>query len=115
MPLGKSEYRFAIINESGVSSEVVIAEYNLTISGIDKDYATGLVSLKLLTLGHDVTTHEFKAKYGYSQGSRSYYVVEEYAGSQRQNTVYAVDAQTGEIFTISRNRDTGDYDFGVVQ
>lgn len=114
MPLGKSEYRFAIIDESGQSSEVVIAEYNLTISGIDKDYATGLVQLKLITLGHDAASHEFKAKYGYSQGSRSYYIVEEYAGKQKQNTVYAVDAQTGEIFTISRNSKTGDYDFGVV-
>ena len=115
MPLGKSEFRFAIINDSGVSSEIVVAEYNLNISGIDKEYAAGLVQLTLMTLGHDVTAHEFKAKYGYSQGSRSYYIIEDYAGGKRQNTVYAVDAQTGEVYTITRNGNTGDYDFGVVK
>lgn len=114
MPLGKSEFKFAIINDSGESSEIVTSEYNLNISGIDKEYAAGLVQLALLALGHDVTTHEFKAKYGYSQDARSFYIVEEYVGNKRQNTVYAVDAQTGAVFTITRNSDTGDYDFGVV-
>ncbi len=115
MPLGKSEFRFAIINDSGESSEVTVAEYNLSISGIDKEYAAGLVQLTLISLGHDVSTHEFKAKYGYAQGASSYYVIEEYAGSQKQNTVYAVDAQNGGVFTITANKETGDYDFGVVQ
>jgi hypothetical protein len=114
MPLGKSEFKFAIINDSGEISEIVIAEYNLNISGIDKEYAAGLVQLALLALGHDVSAHEFKAKYGYSQEARSYYIVEEYAGNKRQNTDYAVDAQTGAVYTITRNPETGDYDFGVV-
>ncbi len=115
MPLGKSEFRFAIINDSGVSGEIVTAEYNLKISGIDSSYAAASVQLKLMSLGHDVSTHEFSAKYGYAQDARCYYIVEEYEGKKRQNTVYAVDSQTGEVFTIARNRDTGDYDFGVVK
>ena len=114
MPLGKSEFRFAIISDSGEASDTVSAEYNLNISGIDKEYAAGLVQLTLMTKGHDVTGHEFSAKYGYSQGSRSYYIIEEYEGGKRLNTVYAVDAQTGEVYTITRNGDKGDYDFGVV-
>ncbi|MCR4807338.1 MAG: chitobiase/beta-hexosaminidase C-terminal domain-containing protein [Lachnospiraceae bacterium] len=115
MPLGKSEFRFVIINDSGEAGEVVTAEYNLKISGLDETYAAGLVQLTLMTLGHDVSTHTFKAKYGYSQGSRSYYMIEEYDGSKKQGTDYAVDAQTGEVFTISANRETGDFDFGVVK
>ncbi|MCR5000495.1 MAG: chitobiase/beta-hexosaminidase C-terminal domain-containing protein [Lachnospiraceae bacterium] len=115
MPLGKSEFRFVMINDSGESSDVVTAEYNLNISGIDKEYAAGLVQLTLISLGHDVSTHQFKAKYGYSQESRSFYIIEEYAGSARQNTVYAVDAQSGGVFTITPNSSTGDFDFGVVK
>ena len=62
--------------------------------------------------------HEFIAKYGYSHDGRNYYIVEEYANSggkkQKQNTLYAVDSQTGEVFTINRNTDKKDYDFGIV-
>ena len=115
MPLGKSEYRFVTINAKGVSSEVVSAEYNLKISGmIDVSYAQSAVQLMLVTLGHPVMDHEFRAKYGYSHDGRSFYVIEEYAGGKKQNTTYAVDAQTGEVFTLTRNEKKGDYDFGMV-
>ncbi len=119
MPLGKSEYRFAVINDSGVSSEVVKAEYELTMSGIiDKKTAEATVQLKLISLGHAVMEHEFKANYGYYANSRNYYIVEEYSkvngSKRRESVVYAVDSQTAEVFTITRNTKKGDYDFGVV-
>ena len=119
MPLGKSEYRFAIISDSGVSSEVVTVKYNLKISGVvDKATAQSAVQLKLITLGHAVMDHEFTAKYGYSANDRNYYIVEEYSTTdgkkRRENTLYAVDTTTGEVFTITRNTGKGDYDFGVV-
>ncbi|MCR5604916.1 MAG: chitobiase/beta-hexosaminidase C-terminal domain-containing protein [Lachnospiraceae bacterium] len=119
MPLGKSEYRFAIINDSGVSSEIVTVKYNLTIRGnVDKDTAQAAVQLRLLALGHMVMDNEFLAKYGYYANGRSYYIIEEYAPTDgkkiRQNTLYAVDSETGEIFTITRNEKKGDYDFGIV-
>lgn len=119
MPLGKSEYRFAIINDSGVSSEIITVKYNLTIkANVDKDTAQAAVQLRLIALGHAVMDHEFLAKYGYYANGRSYYIIEEYApvdGKKiRQNTLYAVDSETGEIFTITRNEKKGDYDFGIV-
>ena len=119
MPLGKSEFRFVIINDEGVSSDVVTAEYNLSMSGnIDKAYAQNAVQLRLMALGHPVMTHEFIAGYGYSHEGRNYYIVEEYSSDsgkrQKQGTVYAVDSQTGEVFTISRNKNKEDYDFGIV-
>lgn len=119
MPLGKSEFRFAVINESGIAGDVVVAEYNLTIKGVfDSEYAKNAVQLSLMAHGHPVMDHEFSVKYGYSNNGRSYYIVEEYAAvdgkKQRQNTVYAVDSQTGEVFTINRNTEKGDYDFGIV-
>ncbi len=115
MPLGKSEFKFVIINSKGRSSDVVSAEYNLKINGIiDQTYAQSAVQLKLIALGHAVLDHSFKAAYGYSHEGRSYYVVEEYAGGKKQSTLYAVDAQTGEVFTITRNSDKGDFDFGMV-
>ena len=119
MPLGKSEYRFAIINDSGVSSEVVSAKYNLKLdAAVDVNTAQAGVQLRLTALGHMVLDHEFVAKYGYYANDRSYYVVEEYAETDgkkvRQNTLYAVDALTGEIFTLTRNTKNGDYDFGIV-
>lgn len=119
MPLGKSEYRFAIISDSGVSSEVVTVKYNLKMGGIvDKATAQSAVQLKLITLGHAVMDHEFIAKYGYSANDRNYYIIEEYSTTdgkkRRENTLYAVDSTTGEIFTITRNTGKENYDFGVV-
>ena len=119
MPLGKSEFKFAIVNESGVAGETVTAEYNLSIKGVyDAAYAQNAVQLKLISLGHPVMDHEFSARYGYAHDGRSYYMVEEYAVTdgkkQKQGTVYAVDSQSGEVFTITRNTTKGDYDFGIV-
>ncbi|MCR5358160.1 MAG: chitobiase/beta-hexosaminidase C-terminal domain-containing protein [Lachnospiraceae bacterium] len=115
MPLGKSEFKFIVVNALGNESDVVSAEYNLSIKGlIDASYAQSAVQLTLVTLGHPVMDHEFKANYGYSHEDRSFYVIEEYAGGKKQNTTYAVDAQTGEVFTLTRNVKRGDYDFGMV-
>lgn len=119
MPLGKSEFRFVIINDKGIKSDIVTAKYDLNISGsIDRTYAQNAVQLKLITLGHPVMAHEFIASYGYSHEGRNYYIVEEYSSDTgkrlRQSTVYAVDSQTGEVFTIKRNTSKEDYDFGVV-
>ncbi len=119
MPLGKSEYRFVTINDSGKSSEVVVAEYNLKVSGIlDANYAATAVQMLLMTTGHDVMSHEFKAVSGYSQSGHNYYMVEEYTGHaegrKKLKTVYAVDSQTGEIFTITQNKKSGSFDFGTV-
>ena len=119
MPLGKSEFKFIIVYDSGVISEVVTAKYNLSIKGTyDAAYAQNAVQLRLIALGHPVMDHEFTAKYGYSQDGRNYYIVEDYAVTdgkkKKQETVYAVDSQTGEVFTIVRNTKKGDYDFGVV-
>lgn len=118
MPLGKSEFRFAIVNDAGISGEVVTAEYNLAISGnIDKTYAQNAVQLKLMALGHPVMTHEFVAGYGYSHDGRNYYIIEEYSSDsgkkQKLGTMYAVDSQTGEVFTITANKEKEDYDFGI--
>ena len=115
MPLGKSEFRFVLINDAGVLSDVVTAEYNLKIDGaVDIANAQSLVQLKLVSLGHPVMDHDFRAVSGYFHDGRSYYVVEEYAGGQKQNTVYAVDSMTGEVFTITINKSKGDCDFGMV-
>lgn len=119
MPLGKSEYRFVIINNLGEAGDIITARYVLKINGVfDAEYAKNAVQLNLIAHGHAVMDHEFIAKYGYSHDGRNYYIVEEYANSggkkQKQNTLYAVDSQTGEVFTINRNTDKKDYDFGIV-
>lgn len=119
MPLGKSEYRFVIISDNGETGDIVTAQYNLSIKGVfDAEYAKNAVQLNLIAHGHAVMDHEFVAKYGYSHDGRNYYIVEEYAQTdgkkQKQSTLYAVDAQTGEVFTISSNKEKKDYDFGIV-
>lgn len=119
MPLGKSEFRFIIISEENTASEILTAEYNLSISGnIDKAYAQNAVQLRLMSLGHPVMTHEFLAGFGYSHDGRNYYIVEEFSSDtgkrSKEKTVYAVDSQTGEVFTINRNTAKEDYDFGIV-
>ncbi|MCR5509018.1 MAG: chitobiase/beta-hexosaminidase C-terminal domain-containing protein [Lachnospiraceae bacterium] len=115
MPLGKSEFKFITVTPSGGTSDVVSAQYDLKISGIvDASYAQSAVQMKLISIGKPVMDHTFKAAYGYSNEGRSYYVIEEYSGSSRLGNMYAVDAQSAEVFTLTRNKARGNYDFGIV-
>ena len=119
MPLGKSEYRFVLINNSNISSDVLIAEYNLNMEAIiDKTTAEASVKLFLMAKGDNVLGNEYIAKFGYAQGANSYYIIDEMDGSagkmKRTGRVFAVDSATGALFSATKNDETGEYDFGMI-
>ncbi len=114
MPLGKSEFRFVCIDEKGVESEIVTANYDLKIeSAIDTETAQAAVSVNLMTLGIDVSNHQFVSQYGYSVEARNYYLIEDYLivdGKQKkQPDMYAVDTQSGTVFKAISDLGTGEY------
>ncbi len=114
MPLGKSEFRFILIDDSGIAGEVASAEYNLVVnSAIDTETAKNAVIFMLTAQGKDIASHEFAAKYAYSESGRTYYFIEEYSGGNKGKVLntYGVDTESGNLFVVTRNGDTKDYDF----
>lgn len=109
MPLGRSSFSFITINDDGIESKVVVGNYNLNLKAtIAKDMAEYAISYQLLGLGQPVMGNTYKAEYGYSDSSRTYYVITEYTGNTKTGRYFAVDTKTGELFTFN-NGSKGNY------
>ncbi len=112
MPLGKSNFKFAVISEEGISSEVVsrsfdfALETDVTVSRAIDNVIQALIDRKVLTdeEGH---SHEIKGKYVFQYDSivkvkdlGYYYVLDEYIEDMngirtKTDRLYAVEVYTG--------------------
>ncbi|MCR5301704.1 MAG: chitobiase/beta-hexosaminidase C-terminal domain-containing protein [Lachnospiraceae bacterium] len=103
MPLGKSTYAFICVSESGLVSEPVTANYNLNMNvAVAKDMAEYAISYQLASTGEITVGKSYKAEYGFSDGSRSYYIINEYEGNKQTGRMFAVDVKSGELFRFSK-------------
>ncbi|MCR5687095.1 MAG: chitobiase/beta-hexosaminidase C-terminal domain-containing protein [Lachnospiraceae bacterium] len=103
MPIGKSTYTFICINSNGLESEPVSGTYNLNMNvAIAKDMAEYAISYQLMSTGEVIFGKTYKAEYGYSDGGRIYYVINEYSGSSATGRMFAVDTISGELYRFSK-------------
>lgn len=103
MPLGKSTYTFICVNENGLVSEPVVGNYNLNMNvAIAKDMAEYAISYQLVSMGEMTIGMTYKAEYGFSDGGRSYYIINEYNGRSSTGRMFAVDIKSGELFRFSK-------------
>lgn len=110
MPVGKSKYSFIVYNENGVSSSVVTSEYNLELQGsVKPSLAEYAVSYQLLSKGEDVSLNTYIIDYGYHTNNNTYYVVDEFLATSKTGRQFAVDINSGELFSFSKNTE-GSYD-----
>ena len=103
MPLGKSTYTFICVNDHGLVSDPVSANYNLSMNvAVAKDMAEYAISYQLMSMGEITFGKSYKADYGFSDESRTYYVINEYEGKSTTGRMFAVDIKTGELFRFSK-------------
>ena len=103
MPLGKSTFTFICVNENGLVSEPIVANYNLNMNvAIAKDMAEYAISYQLMSGGEITIGKSYKAEYGFFDGSRSYYIISEYEGNSKTGRMFAVDIKSGELFRFSK-------------
>lgn len=119
MPLGRSEFRFAVISKDGIASQTVKANYNLQIATIvDKAAAEAAIQFFLQTKGDTKDGNEYLCTAAYGAGSRNYYLVDEYEMKDgekvKTNRIFAVDVRTGELYKANINIVKGDYEFSVL-
>ncbi|MCR5474182.1 MAG: chitobiase/beta-hexosaminidase C-terminal domain-containing protein [Lachnospiraceae bacterium] len=103
MPLGKSTYNFICVSENGLVSEPVSVTYILNMNvAIAKDMAEYAISYQIMSTGEVNLDKTYKAEYGFSDGSRTYYIINEYSGKSSTGRMFAVDIKTGELFRFSK-------------
>jgi len=103
MPLGKSSYAFVCVNDNGLVSDPVIANYNLNMNvAIAKDMAEYAISYQLMSIGEINLGKSYKAEYGFADDERTYYIISEYEGNSSTGRMFAVDIKSGELFKFSK-------------
>ncbi|MCR5672360.1 MAG: chitobiase/beta-hexosaminidase C-terminal domain-containing protein [Lachnospiraceae bacterium] len=103
MPLGKSTYTFICVNDHGLVSEPVVANYNLNMNvAVAKDMAEYAISYQLMSMGEMTFGKTYRAEYGFCDETRTYYVINEYEGKTATGRSFAVDIKTGELFRFSK-------------
>ena len=103
MPIGKSTYTFICVNDHGLVSEPVTGNYNLNMNvAVAKDMAEYAISYQLMSMGEITFGKSYKAEYGYCDGDRTYYIINEYEGKSVTGRMFAVDIKTGELFRFSK-------------
>lgn len=104
MPLGRSKYSFCAYNDEGLSSKIIVGTYNLDINdNIDTATAEYAISYQLTLMGENVLLNTYKAKYGYSKDNHTYYVIEECTGNNVTGRLFAVDTNSGALFTFNKS------------
>ena len=103
MPLGKSTFIFIAESSNGLLSDPISANYNLNMNvAIAKDMAEYAISYQLMSSGEITIGKSYKAEYGFSDGKRVYYIINEYSGTSSTGRMFAVDIKTGELFRFSK-------------
>ena len=60
------------------------------------------ISYQLMSSGEITIGKSYKAEYGFSDGKRVYYIINEYSGTSSTGRMFAVDIKTGELFRFSK-------------
>ncbi|MBO4904760.1 MAG: chitobiase/beta-hexosaminidase C-terminal domain-containing protein [Lachnospiraceae bacterium] len=103
MPLGKSTFIFIAVSDNGLVSEPVSGSYTLNMNvAIAKDMAEYAISYQLMSMGEITIGKTYKAEYGFSDGARTYYLINEYNGKSATGRMFAVDIKSGELFRFSK-------------
>lgn len=106
MPIGRSIYSFIAYNENGQKSSVVVGSYNLVLDAvIAQSVAEYAISYQLISKGENVIGNTYKTNYGFSDSTRTYYIIEEYCLDELTGRRFAVDITTGELFSFINNPD----------
>lgn len=106
MPIGKSTYSFVAYNASGQASDVVVGDYNLTMNAtIMQSVAEYAISYQLLSKGENVMANSYRTNYGFYDGNRTFYIIDEYSLDTLTGRRFAVDISTGELFSFITNPD----------
>ena len=104
MPIGKSQFSFCAFNEEGLSSKIVVANYNLDINdNIDTATAEYAISYQLTLMGENVILNTYKTGYGYKKDNRTYYIIEEFTADKKTGRVFAVDTNSGALFKFNKS------------
>ena len=110
MPIGKSTFKFVAIDGLGISSNIVTAEYNLTLPVlIDQGTAELAISFQLTASGENVLTNEYKAKSGYADEGHTYYIIDEYNNTAKTGRTFAVDILTGQLYKVGYSEEQEKY------
>lgn len=112
MPFGNSVYTFVAQNESGEYSQSITVNYDFSFAAtIDKQVAEYAISYHLLTTGDTNFGYTYVSGSGYTQDSVSYYIVEEFNGTNKTGRLFAVDSSTGALYKVSRDIENQKYNF----
>lgn len=106
MPVGKCTYKFIAINDDGNKSDVVEADYTLKLSGtIETSVAEYAIAYQLTSKGENVIMNVYTTEYGYSVDDRVFYVINEYSNMAKTGRMFAVDINSGELYSFNQNDD----------
>ena len=106
MPVGRCTYKFIAINDDGNKSDVVEADYTLKLSGtIETSVAEYAIAYQLTSKGENVITNVYTTEYGYSVDDRVFYVINEYSNSVKTGRMFAVDVNSGELYSFNQDDD----------
>lgn len=112
--IGSHTYKFAVISNKGVSSDVVSIDVSLElITLVDMDTAKNNLKNWLTTTGKDTGNYKYLCEQAYVYNNATYYIINEYSKTEsdmeQTGNHYAVDVLTGLTFRAILNKSTGEY------
>lgn len=116
MYIGKHNYKFAVISNKGVSSDVVSLDVSLDlITLVGMDTAKANLTNWMTTSGKNTSDISIACEQAYVYNNQTYYIINEYRNSEggriETGNHYAVDVLTGLTFRAILNKSTGEYTF----
>lgn len=114
MYIGKHNYKFAVVSNKGVSSEVISVDISLDlITLIGMDAAKANLTNFLTASGKNMADISILCEQAYVYNNQTYYILNEYRNSEggkiETGNHYAVDVLTGLTFRAILNKATGEY------
>lgn len=114
MYIGKHNYKFAVVSNKGLSSEVVSADISLDlITLVGMDAAKANLTNFLTASGKNMSDITVLCEQAYVYNNQTYYIINEYRNSEggkiETGNHYAVDVLTGLTFRAILNKATGEY------
>lgn len=121
MYLGRHTYKFAVISNKGVSSDVVSVDIAVDlVTLIDKDTATNNLKTWMEVSGKATKDFSYKCEQTCVFNNQCYYIINEYMKSDENEKAkqtgnhYAVDVLTGLTYRAILNKSTGEYTLEVL-
>jgi len=120
MYIGKHTYKFAVISDKGVSSDVVSVEITLDlITLIDMESATNNLVAWINATGRGSDDRSYVCEQAYETNGSIYYIINEYTktdsdGEKLTGNHYAVDVLTGLTYRAVHDRASGKYTLEVL-